>query len=54
LIEECADIAADLRAADPEDLARAYQKPGLRLTYHPERQLVHAAAMMTDHCQAAR
>jgi site-specific DNA recombinase len=44
LIEECADIAADLRDADPGDMAAAYRKLGLRLTYHPERQLVSAAA----------
>ena len=44
LIEECADIAADLRDGDPADMASAYRKLGLRLTYHPERQLVSAAA----------
>jgi len=44
LIEECADIAADLRDAEPGDMARTYRKLGLKLTYHPERQLVRAAA----------
>jgi hypothetical protein len=44
LIEQCADIAADLRDADPADMASTYRKLGLRLTYHPERQLVRAAA----------
>jgi site-specific DNA recombinase len=44
LIEECADIAADLRDGDPADMASAYRKVGLRLTYHPARNLVHAAA----------
>ena len=44
LIEECADIAKDLRDADPSDMAQAYRKLGLRLTYHPGRQLVSAAA----------
>src|SRR5207248_1777946 len=44
LIEECADIAADLHGADPGDMASTYRKLGLRLTYHPERQLVRAAA----------
>jgi site-specific DNA recombinase len=38
------DIAANLRDADPGDMAAAYRKLGLRLTYHPERQLVTAAA----------
>ncbi len=44
VIEECADIAADLRDAEPADMAGTYRKLGLRLTYHPERQLVGAAA----------
>ena len=44
LIEECADIAADLRDAEPGDTAGAYRKLGLRVTCHPERQLVSAAA----------
>jgi len=44
LIEECADISADLRDADPGDMASVYGKLGLRLTYHPERRLVSAAA----------
>jgi hypothetical protein len=43
LIEQCADIAADLQDADPADMASTYRKLGLRLTYHPERQLVSAA-----------
>ena len=44
LIEECADIASDLRDGDPGEMAGAYRKLGLRLTYHPERHLVSAAA----------
>jgi uncharacterized protein YhaN len=44
LIEQCADIAADLRDAEPGDMASVYRKLGLRLTYHPERQLVRATA----------
>jgi hypothetical protein len=43
-IKECADIATQLRDADPNDMAQAYRKLGLRLTYHPGRNLVHAAA----------
>jgi hypothetical protein len=35
LIEQCADIAADLRDADPADMASTYRKLGLRLTYRP-------------------
>jgi site-specific DNA recombinase len=44
VIEECADIARDLRDADPTDTASAYRKLGLRLTYHPGRNLVQATA----------
>ena len=44
LIEECADISKDLREADPTEMAGAYRKLGLRLTYHPARNLVHATA----------
>ena len=42
--EECADIARGLSQADPADLANAYSKLGLRLTYHPGRNLVRATA----------
>lgn len=44
LIEECADIATDLHHAEPADIAATYHKLGLRLTYHPEKQLIRAAA----------
>lgn len=44
VIEECADIAKDLRDAEPADIANAYRKLGQRLTYHPGRNLVHATA----------
>jgi site-specific DNA recombinase len=44
LIEQCADIAAGLQNAEPGDMAQTYRKLGLKLTYHPERQLVRAAA----------
>lgn len=43
-IQECTDIATQLRDADPNDLAQAYRKLGLRLTYHPGRNLVRATA----------
>jgi site-specific DNA recombinase len=42
VIEECADIARNLRDADPADIASAYRRLGLRLTYHPGRKLVQA------------
>ncbi|HEY6315875.1 MAG TPA: recombinase family protein [Streptosporangiaceae bacterium] len=44
LIEECADVAQDLCDTEPAEVARAYQKLGLRLTYHPGRNLVQATA----------
>ena len=44
LIEECADLARDLCDAEPAEVARAYQKLGLRLTYHPGRNLAQATA----------
>jgi site-specific DNA recombinase len=44
LIEECKDITADLRDANPADTVAAYRKLGVRVTYHPDRQLVRAAA----------
>jgi site-specific DNA recombinase len=44
VIEQCADVANDLRGAEPADVAGAYRKLGLRLTYHPGRNLVQATA----------
>ncbi len=44
LIEDCADIATDLHHTEPADIAVTYRKLGLRLTYHPEKQLIRAAA----------
>jgi hypothetical protein len=44
LIEECAHNTAALGNADPADMASAYRELGLRLTYHPARNLVQAAA----------
>jgi DNA invertase Pin-like site-specific DNA recombinase len=43
LIEECADIATDLHHTEPADIAATYHKLGLRLTYHPDKQLIRAA-----------
>jgi site-specific DNA recombinase len=47
LIEECADIATDLHHAEPASIAATYHKLGLRLTYHPDKQLIRAAACPT-------
>jgi site-specific DNA recombinase len=44
LIEVCADVARDLCVAEVGEVAQAYQKLGLRLTYHPWRNLVQATA----------
>ena len=44
LIEGITDVAAVLADADPAKASDAYDKLGLRLTYHPEAQIVHAAA----------
>jgi hypothetical protein len=43
-IEGCADIAKQLRDADLNEMAQAYRTLGLRLTYHPGRNLVRATA----------
>ena len=47
LIEECADIATDLHHAEPAGIAATYHKLGLRLTYHPDKHLIRAAACPT-------
>jgi len=44
VIEQCADLAKGLRDAEPADMAGAYRKLGVRLTYHPGRNLVQATA----------
>jgi len=44
LVTAMTDAAAMLRDAEPGQLADTYGKIGLCLTYHPERQIVHAAA----------
>jgi site-specific DNA recombinase len=40
--DKLADVARVLRAADPDDKAEIFRQLGLRLTYHPGRQLVQA------------
>jgi site-specific DNA recombinase len=46
LINTLTDIAATLHDADPAHMADAYDKMGLRLTYHPDAQprILHAEA----------
>jgi hypothetical protein len=42
VVDRLADVARVLRAADPDDKAEIFRQLGLRLTYHPSRQLVQA------------
>jgi hypothetical protein len=42
IVDKFADIAAVLTDADPDDKAEIFRQLGLRLTYHPGRQLVQA------------
>jgi hypothetical protein len=44
LITEVGEVAAALRTAEPGNIADAYKKLGLRLTYHPDRHVIRAAA----------
>jgi hypothetical protein len=44
IIEKLADIARVLSDADPYDKSEIFRQLGLRLTYHPGRQLVEAIA----------
>ena len=36
------DITTAIRTAHPDDKAQVYRQLGLRLTYHPDTQTVHA------------
>jgi site-specific DNA recombinase len=47
MITELADMAVTLRDADPDDKSELYQQLGLKLTYHPGRQLVRGAVDLT-------
>ena len=42
IVDKLADIAAVLHDADPEDKGEIFRQLGLKLTYHPGRQLVQA------------
>ncbi len=44
LIDSISSVADSLRDADPTQAANAYDKLGLRLTYDPDTQIVHATA----------
>jgi site-specific DNA recombinase len=49
LVRTLGDIVATLSEADPADKAEVYRQLGLRLTYHPETQTVHAEANLNAH-----
>lgn len=42
IVGKFADIARVLQDADPDDKAEIFRQLGLKLTYHPRRQLVKA------------
>ncbi|WP_433493692.1 recombinase family protein [Micromonospora sp. CA-248089] len=49
LVRALGDIVTVLRDADPADKAEVYRQLGLRLTYHPQTQTVHAEADLSAH-----
>jgi site-specific DNA recombinase len=49
IVEKFADIARVLIDADPDDKADILRQLGLRLTYHPGRQLVKAQIEAPQH-----
>ncbi|MEU8419419.1 recombinase family protein [Micromonospora sp. NPDC048835] len=49
LVEALGNIVTVLRDADPTDKAEVYRQLGLRLTYHPEAQTVHAETDLSAH-----
>jgi len=44
VIEECADLAAELRDGEPATMASACRELGLKLTYHAREGLVNPTA----------
>ncbi|MEU7874314.1 hypothetical protein [Dactylosporangium sp. NPDC049140] len=42
LVDSLGDLTMALREATPEDKAAVYRELGLRLTFHPDKQMVHA------------
>ena len=51
VVDKLADIALDLQDADPDDKAEIFRQLGLKLTYHPGRQLVEAQIEVPQHWQ---
>jgi site-specific DNA recombinase len=49
IVDKFADIARVLTDADPDDKAEIFRQLGLRLTYHPGRQLVRARIEAPQH-----
>jgi hypothetical protein len=50
-VDKLADIALVLRDADPDDKAEIFRQLGLKLTYHPGRQLMEAQIEVPQHWQ---
>jgi site-specific DNA recombinase len=51
VVDKLADIARVLQDADPDDKAEIFRQLGLKLTYHPRRQLVEAQVEVPQHWQ---
>jgi site-specific DNA recombinase len=51
VVDKLADVALVLRDADPDDKAEIFRRLGLKLTYHPGRQLVQAQVAVSDYWQ---
>jgi hypothetical protein len=51
VVDKLADIALVLQDADPDDKAEIFRQLGLKLTYHPGRQLVEAQIEVPQHWQ---
>jgi site-specific DNA recombinase len=49
IVDKLADIARVLYDADPDDKAEIFRQLGLKLTYHPGRQLVQAQIEAPQH-----
>ena len=51
IVDKLADITAVLRHADPDDKAEVFRQLGLKLTYHPGRQLIQAQIVPAQYWQ---
>lgn len=49
IIDKLTDIARVLQDADPDDKSEIFRQLGLKLTYHPGRQLVRAKVEPAQH-----